>query len=326
MKKLHPLLFLATVVALHAGPGHDHGEAAMAHAAPSSGPVRLTEMMVRNLDLQTAEVELRALEKTFPALGHVEADQARVMAVTTRVPGRVTRLAAYEGQQVREGDFLLEVESRIVADPPPKLQFKAPRDGVILDLHTLSGEAVAPESHLLKVADLSEVFAVAQVYEGQLAAVSPGQRVRVRPIAYRDLAFEGEVVRTAASLDRETGTLRVFVRVVNKDGKLLPGMRVQLAFVTADSEAAVVVPRAAVLGEAGDLFVFRQLTDAPFTYERTPVVIGLRDDRFVEIIDGVLPGDLVVTRGNYQLQYVGSAGQKIEDDHGHSHGPGGHQH
>lgn len=324
--KLPSLLFLAAAAALHAGPGHDHGDAELAHAAPSSGPVRLTETMVRNLDLRTAEVELRALEKTFPALGHIEADQARVMAVTTRVPGRVTRLTAYEGQHVREGDFLLEVESRIVADPPPKLQFKAPRAGVILDLHTLAGDAVAPEAHLLKVADLSEVFAVAQVYEGQLASVAPGQRVRVRPIAYRDLAFEGEVVRTAASLDRETGTLRVFVRVANKDGRLLPGMRVQLAFVTADSEAAVVVPRAAVLGEAGDLFVFRQLAEMSFTYERTPVVVGLRDDRFVEIIDGVLPGDLVVTRGNYQLQYVGSSGQKIEDDHGHSHAPGSPQH
>lgn len=326
MKKLSSLFLLAASAALHAGPGHDHGEAGLAHPSTSSGPVRLAETMVRNLDLQTAEVELRALEKTFPALGHVEADQARVTAITTRVPGRVTRLEVYEGQQVREGDVLLEMESRIVADPPPKLRFKAPRDGVILDLHTLAGEAVAPESHLLKVADLSEVFAVAQVYEGQLASVTPGQRVRLRPLAYRELAFEGEVVRTAASLDRETGTLRVFVRVANKERKLLPGMRVQLAFVTADSESAVVVPHTALLGEAGDLFVFRQLTDAPFTYERTPVVIGLRDNRFVEIIDGVLPGDLVVTRGNYQLQFVGSVGHKIVDDHGHSHGPGGHQH
>jgi multidrug efflux pump subunit AcrA (membrane-fusion protein) len=104
-------------------------------------------------------------------------------------------------------------------------------------------------------------------------------------------------------------------------------MRTQLSFVVEESEAAVVVPREAVLGENGDFFVFRQIMTAPFAYERTPVVVGLRDDRFIEIVDGVLPGDRVVTRGNYQLQYVGGgAAAKIEDDHGHSHGPGGHQH
>jgi multidrug efflux pump subunit AcrA (membrane-fusion protein) len=103
-------------------------------------------------------------------------------------------------------------------------------------------------------------------------------------------------------------------------------MRAQLAFVVGQSETAVVVPRAAVLGENGDLFVFRQLPTAPFAYERTPVVLGWRDDPWVELVDGILPGDRVVTRGNYQLQYVGGGAARIEDDHGHSHGPGGHQH
>jgi multidrug efflux pump subunit AcrA (membrane-fusion protein) len=132
------------------------------------------------------------------------------------------------------------------------------------------------------------------------------------------------VKTTAASLDRESGTLRVFVHTENPEGRLLPGMRAQLAFIVEETEAAVVVPRAAVLGEAGDLFVYRQVMTAPFTYERTPVAVGSRDDRFIEVIEGVLPGDRVVTRGNYQLQYVGGGGaQTIVDDHGHSHGPDG---
>lgn len=328
--KLHslPILLLAALapVALQAGPGHDHGDEPGAEPAHAHGPLRLTQAMTRNLGLETAEVELRPLEKTFPALGHIEADTSKVTAVTSRIPGRVTRLAVVSGQSVSAGEFLLEVESRVVADPPPRLAFEAPHDGVVLDLHVLAGESVEPENHLLKIADLSEVFAVARVYEGQLAAVHAGQTVRVRPIAYSGVTFEGEVVRTDASLDRETGTLRVFVRVANSEGKLLPGMRTQLAFVTEQSEAAVVVPRSAVLGEGGALFVFRQDMTGPFTYERVPVEIGLSDDRFIEIIDGVLPGDRVVTRGNYQLQYVGGTGAKIEDDHGHSHGPGGHQH
>ena len=292
-------------------------------AAPSAGPVRLTQVMVRNLDLQTAEVEMRSLEKVFPALGVVEPQPGKVAAVTSRVAGRITQLAVHAGQRVKAGEFLFEVESRVVADPPPRLTFTAPMEGVVLETNVLPGGAVEPDKTLLTIIDLSAVDVVAQVYEGQVAAVKTGQPVRIRAIAYPNQTFTGRVKTTAAVLNRENGTLRVFVSAENSDAKLLPGMRTQLSFVVEESEAAVVVPREAVLGENGDFFVFRQIMTSPFAYERTPVVLGLRDDRFIEIVEGVLPGDRVVTRGNYQLQYVGGAAAKIEDDHGHAHGPNG---
>jgi len=226
----------------------------------------------------------------------------------------------------RRANFWPKSSPAWYADPPPRLTFTAPRDGVVLEVEATVGGAVEPDRPILTLIDLSEVDVVGQIHEGQIAAVKPGQAVQIRSIAHPDLIIAGKVKTTAASLNRETGTLRVFVHAENPDEKLLPGMRTQLAFVTAESDDAVIVPRAAVLGEAGDLFVFRQIMTAPFAYERTPVVIGLRDDRFVEIIEGVVPGDRVVTRGNYQLQYVGGGATTIEDDHGHSHGPGGHQH
>jgi multidrug efflux pump subunit AcrA (membrane-fusion protein) len=284
-------------------------------------------MMVQNLGLETTEVELKPMEKSFPALGSVDPEPGKIAAVASRVAGRVTKLAVHDGQRVKAGDFLVEVESRVAADPPPTLTFKAPMNGVVLETSVVLGGAVEPDKNLLTIIDLSEVDVVAQVFEAQIGAVKTGQTVRIKALAYPDAAFMGRVKTTAASLERETGTLRVFVHTENPEAKLLPGMRAQLSFITAQIEDAVVVPREAVLGEAGDLFVFRQIMTAPFAYERTPVVVGMRDDRYIEIIEGVLPGDRVVTRGNYQLQYVAGGGaQQIEDDHGHSHGPGGHQH
>lgn len=327
MKRLLlPLVLLGPALpSAPAGPGHAHDTPAASNA-PAGGPVRLTQTMVRNLDLQTAEATLRPLDHTFPALGIVEAVPDHVTAVTARVAGRVLQVAVREGQRVRAGDLLLEVESRVVADPPPRITFRAPRDGVILETQVLPGGAVEPDRTLLLIADLSTVEVVAQVPEARLAAVRPGQAVRIRPVAYPEENLPGTVHSTAARLSREQGTLQVFVRAANPDGRLLPGMRAQLAFVVGQSETAVVVPRAAVLGENGDLFVFRQLPTAPFAYERTPVVVGWRADPWVELVEGILPGDRVVTRGNYQLQYVGGGAARIEDDHGHSHGPGGHQH
>jgi multidrug efflux pump subunit AcrA (membrane-fusion protein) len=320
------LPLLANVAALAQGDhGHSHQDAPVG-ASPAAVPIRLTRTIVANLDLQTTEVELRPLEKVFPALGVVEPEPGRVAAVTSRVAGRVTKLAVVEGQRLKAGDLLLEVESRVVADPPPRLRLTAPMDGVVLERNVTPGGAVEPDKVLLMLADLSELDVVAQVQEGRIPSVKPGQRVRIRALAHPDETFVGRVKATAATLSRANGTLRVFVRVDNPAGRLLPGMRAQLSFVTEESETAVLVPREAVLGENGDFFVFRQIMTAPFAYERTPVILGLSDDRFIEVIEGVLPGDRVVTRGNYQLQFAGGTAAKIDDDHGHSHGPGGHQH
>lgn len=326
MKTNSLLFFLLAPLTAIAGPGHAHDDEPGAQAPAQSGPVRLTRAIVRNLDLQTVEVALRPLEKTFPALGSVEPQPDRIAAITSRIAGRITRLAVRDGQQVKAGDFLLEVESRVVADPPPRVTFTAPMDGVVLETNVLPGGAVEPDRVLFTLIDLSEVDVVASVHEGQIAAVKTGQTVRIRALAYPDVPFTGVVKTTAANLNPANGTLRVFVHTDNPEAKLLPGMRAQLSFVVEESETAVVVPREAVLGENGDFFVYRQIMTAPFAYERTPVELGLRDDRFIEIVEGVLPGDRVVTRGNYQLQFVGGGAARIEDDHGHAHGPGGHQH
>lgn len=328
MKPFLFLLLLSTGTVFAQGKRQAHPDDPGSESAqPQSGPVRLTQMMVQNLGLETAVAELKPMDKTFAALATIDPEPGKISAVASRIAGRVTKLAVHDGQRVKAGDFLLEVESRVVADPPPRLTFNAPIDGVILETNVVLGGTVEPDKNILTLIDLSVVDVVAQVFETQIGSVKRGQTVRIKALAYPDINFTGQVKSTAAAVDRETGTLRVFVHTDNPEGKLLPGMRAQVAFIMDQTAAAVVVPRAAVLGEAGDLFVFRQLTTAPFAYERTPVVVGLRGDRFIEIIEGLVPGDRVVTRGNYALQYVGAGGApKIEDDHGHSHGPGGHKH
>lgn len=317
-----PLIFLVLVgflvqpgtgVFAHAGhdkaPGEDN-------AGPLTGPIKLTPEAEKNLALKLETAELRTLEKTLEALGHVEVDPARVASLSSRISGRVVRLVVKEGDTVAKGDFLLEVESRQIGDPPPHITFNAPIGGTILDRHAFTGDSVEPDSHLLKVADLSSLYVVARIYEGQIAQVQIGQKVRLRAEAYPDIVFAGTVEGNLAQLDADTRTLGVRVRVANPDRKLLPNMRATLAIVTAEADSVITVPHSAVLGEAGNLFVFVQDDKDPHTYMRTPVVVGQRDDRYVEIVEGVLPGANVVTVGNYQLQYVAPAPAKpAADDH-----------
>jgi len=288
-------LVLQPAARLLAHAGHDKAPGEDG-AGPLTGPITITPEAAKNLGLKLETADLRTLEKTLSALGHVEADPARVVSLTSRISGRVTRLSVNEGDRVAQGDFLLEIESRQIGDPPPRIEFKATIGGTVLDRHIFTGDSVEPDSHLLKVADLSSLYVVARIYEGQIALIQPNQKVRVRAEAYPDQVFEGTVEGHTAQLDSETRTL---------------GVRV-----TAVADSIITVPLSAVLGEAGNLFVFVQDDKDPQTFLRTPVVVGQRDDRYVEIVEGVLPGANVVTVGNYQLQYVPPAPRKtVADSH-----------
>jgi multidrug efflux pump subunit AcrA (membrane-fusion protein) len=337
-----PLLFLTALTVLswpaarvsaHEGHNKAPGESG---AGPLTGPVTLTSTAEKNLGLKIEAAELRTLEKTVAVLGNVEIDPARVAVIASRISGRITKLAVKEGDNVRAGDFLLTVESRQIGDPPPSVEFKAPIGGTIFEQPVFTGDSVEPNARLLTLADLSEVYVVGRIYEGQVAQVKKGQSVRLRAEAYPEDQLTGTVEGYTPRLDPETRTLGVRVRVANSDLKLLPNMRATLQIVTAQADTVITVPLSAVLGEAGNLFVFIQDDKDPHTFMRTPVVVGQRDDRFVEIIEGVLPGANVVTVGNYQLQYVAPtppkgapavatpankapAAKPAEDGHAHKH-------
>jgi hypothetical protein len=177
-------------------------------------------------------------------------------------------------------------------------------DGIVTDLHVRPGANVEPDAHLMEIVDLSEVYAEGRVFEGQIARVKTGQKVRVYVESFPKHVFTGTVDLVSGSLDPQTRTLKVMARVENLEWKLRPTMRARMHVVEAEAESAVTIPHSAVLGDAGHYFVFVQSDTDELVYEKKPVVLGLKDDRHFEVIEGVFPTDKVVVDGNYQLQYV----------------------
>ena len=215
------------------------------------------------------------------------------------------------------------IESLQIGDPPPRVTYNSPIDGVVTARRVVLGSSVDPNTPLIEIADLSEIYAEAKVFEGQVNLVKSGQKARVQVESYPGETFEGAVELIGSQLDPESRTLRAWVRLKNADYKLRPNMQASLSLVTAEGDSVTAVPRSAVLGDTGNLYVFVETGDQGLTYERHPVVTGIADDRFIEAIEGVLPGDKVVTQGNYQLQYVAAKKQPAapgkpdtHDEHG----------
>ncbi len=298
------VLALCVTSPAHAHEGHSDAPGSESSAGAMTGPIEVSEVAQRNLGLTVEEAELRPIETTLRVIGEIRADPARSGAVSSRISGHVSAVFALEGERVEKGKRLVEVESLQLGDPPPRVRYASPVSGVVTDRHVVVGDDVEPNRHLFEVADLSEVLAIGRVFEGQIGRVSVGQKVRVRVPSYPGNIFEGLVERLGGKLDPTSRSLAVYIRVANPDGRLRPHMRTTLSLITGGADLALAIPKTAVLGEAGNLYAFVQDEDRTERFERRPLVLGVSNDRFVEVIEGLYPGERVVTQGNYSLQYL----------------------
>lgn len=295
---------LALALPANAHEGHDDAPGGAQAPAGVRVIVQVSREARANLGLEIVEATIRPMESTLAVIGEIAPLPNRAGAVTSRIAGRVTWMGVAEGDSVRKDELVVEVESLQLGDPPPRARYGAPLAGRVIDRHVVPGDSVEPNAHLLEVADLGELLAVGHLFEGQIGRVKIGQIARVRVPSYPDAVFEGVVERIGGALDPTTRSLPIYVRVGNPESLLLPNMGAELAVVVARADAALAVPRSALLGEPGSETIFVERDPEQGLFERVPVVRGIADDRFVEIVEGALPGDRVVGVGNYSLQFL----------------------
>lgn len=319
MKLPSPLLPAVALLAL--------GSFLFAEEAPKKDLVILDEAGVKNLRLETTEALEADFEQSVLALGRIEVFPGRLHIVSSRIPGRTMKVNVKPDQGVKPGDELLVLESRQPGDPPPSVSIVAPIAGVIAELQVAPGKPVGPDDSLMSIVDLSKVHAIAKVPEHFAGRIAVGQRARIRVPGYPDKTFEATLEHLGALADSETGTLEAAFHVENPDSLLRPGMRAEFSIVTNSRGGVMAVPRAAVQGEGASRFVYVADYELKNAFEKVPVEIGEQNETLVEIVNGLFPGDTVVTRGAYALGFAGkgsvSLKEALDAAHGHPHGEDG---
>lgn len=225
--------------------------------------------------------------------GEVRPNADRTAHVAPRFPGTVREARAVVGDRVRAGDVLALIESDTLAPFP----LKAPFDGVVVDKHVVPGESVDRSRAAFVVADLATVWVEISVYQKDVAAVRPGQRVRIT--AGTDIgAAEGAIAYVSPILEQATRTATARVVLDNADGRWRPGL-----FVTAQVldpvAAAVVVPRTALQRIGGDTMVF--VVDGDRFAPRI-VQLGRVGARTAEVSDGLAAGQRIAADGSYLVK------------------------
>lgn len=282
---------------------------------------------VKNLRLQTAVAEPGDFEETIFALGRIDVYPGHRAAVSSRIAGRALAVHVKHDHFIKEGDVAVVVESRQLGDPPPRVEATAPISGLVSATFIVPGEPVSPDKILAEIIDLSEVYALARVPEHLAGRLQRGQQARITVAAASGKIFTAELEHLGTVADAEHGVVEAAFHVANPDFRLRPGMRAEFAIVLDKRTNVVRVPRSALQGDPAHRFVYVKDFDLPNAFIKTPVVIGQMNDRYVEIISGLLPADEVVTQGAYSLAFAGGGSMSLKEAldaaHGHEHNPDG---
>jgi Cu(I)/Ag(I) efflux system membrane fusion protein len=175
----------------------------------------------------------------------------------------------------------------------------APQDGEILERNAVNGMRAGPGDVLFRIADHQLVWVLVDVAERDLAQVTVGTKVIVRPRALPGRTFAGEVSLVYPHLNAQTRTARIRIEVPNPDEALRPEMYVDAEIETGTPGPVLAVPESAVLDSGSRQAVLIDKGDGRF--EPRDVKLGRRGGGFAEITDGVAEGETVVTSANFLI-------------------------
>jgi cobalt-zinc-cadmium efflux system membrane fusion protein len=149
---------------------------------------------------------------------------------------------------------------------------------------------------------LSTVWVAAYIRETEASMVRIGQAVYFTVLAYPEEAFPANISYVASALDPPTRRLLVRATVNNSAGLLKPEMIASVKILTREGDIALVVPRDAALYDGGAARVWLVRDDKGIEVRR--IKVGLTDGNMIEVLEGLAPGDRVVSKGSLSIDRV----------------------
>jgi RND family efflux transporter MFP subunit len=262
---------------------------------------KLTHARVKKLAAGEAKTERELQESAF-ALQMAESAHQAVLALK----------AAYEksGATIRSDTGNL-----------PVFEIKSPLKGTVTHIAAAVGEYVPADRALFTILDSDTVLVEARIPESDMARVGSSRdavyetldaKGRFKPILGEG---GGRIVLLGPEVDLSSRTIPLIYEVQNPEGRLRIGLALNLYLETARAEEALAVPDSALVDEDGLFVAFVQVSGE--TFRKRDLAIGIRDSGFVQVMDGLSPGERVVTRGAYAVR-LASVSTSLPA-HGHSH-------
>ncbi len=257
------------------------------------GAVEKTPMPVEITAVGTGDVS-----NSCEVLGSISARKTAMVFPETM--GRITRILIKEGSRVYKNSRLMGYRNETIGFEYEEGFITSPISGSVADVMVDVGSMVNPQTPVAKVVDYSVVEVEFNISETDLGCIKKKNSVAVTVDGLPDKEFHAKISEISPVIDPATRTIAITAGINNPEKLLLPGMTARVTVKLGEAMDVLVAPKDAYR----DGFVF---VVADSTAEKRRVEIGLMGDRFVEIKNGLAPGERVVTIGQERL----AGGEKV---------------
>lgn len=200
---------------------------------------------------------------------------------------------------------------------------RSPFDGVVISKKIVTGDYLKAGAEAFRIADISEVWAVAQIYEQDIPFVSLGQKAKVELPYMPGQVFKAEVAYISPYLGNDR-QVEIRLNLQNPDFQLKPDMYAEIIFESQMLGNRLTLPLKAVINSGKKEIVYVAFDDGSFEPRivRTGAVVG---DDFVEIISGLSEGEEVVVSGQFLLDSESRLNETLTFTHQQGHESDTHQ-
>jgi len=179
------------------------------------------------------------------------------------------------------------------------LTLYSPFDGVVLERNTYAGQYITPETSTAKIADLSTIWAIGQVFEYEARTVKLGDRAEIEfPYGQSTRRLTGRVTFIYPDVNPDTRRARVRIELGNPGLELKPESYVTV-ILRRTAGAQLALPKEALLDSGATRYVL--LAHPNGYFEPREIEVGEPVDEFYPVVKGLVAGDRVVTSAQFLI-------------------------
>ncbi len=193
---------------------------------------------------------------------------------------------------------VLKAEADLIQAQIEKTEIQAPFDGVVGLRYVSNGSYISPTTQIAMLQSINPIKLEFSVPERYAGIVETGDRL-IFNVQGREQGFEASIYAIEPRINSQTRTLRMRALADNADGKLLPGGFANIELILEEIENALMIPTISVVPELQGQKVY--MLENGLVQERR-VKTGIRTESNIQILEGLSPGDTVLTTGLLQVR------------------------
>ena len=295
--------------------------------------VSLSKSQVRVVDVATEEVAIRDLRQTLEVAGTIDDNALAHRIVSAYTDARIEKLFdIYEGAEVVAGQPLMEIYSpsllqaereyrsltgsfkaaaalrlkqmglneKQISEVPQKPEdsltttILSPMTGTVVSREAYEGKYIKEGEMLFEIGDFSTMWFLFDAYEQDLTYIKKDQKIDVILPSRPGVIFPGTVTFIDPNFNETTRTTEIRVELPNPDREIFHKVYAE-GLLKIDAPPVLTVPRSAIIQTGQQAFAY--VDEGEGAYRQAPVKIGRRGGEYLEVLEGLLAGEKVVTNG-----------------------------